>query len=80
VITSDLDLTINGSTNPSRAESSGLSEISFELWLGYEPTRQFQPFIGLGIKQLFGGTKGLVKQAVGDSGDVQALIGIEAWY
>lgn len=80
VITSELDLTVNGNTNPARDEGSGLSEINFELKLGYEPSRQFQPFIGLGLKQLFGGSKNFVKQAGGDSGKFQALIGIEAWY
>ncbi len=80
VLTSELDLVVNGSSNVERAEGSGLSLINFELRLGYERSRKFQPFVGLAFKQLFGQTRNFEKSAGGESSNLEALIGIEAWF
>ena len=80
VITSELDLVVNGNSNEQRKEGSGLSTLGFELKIGYQRSRKFLPFVGITYKQLFGETRELEKLTGGDNNKLEALIGIEAWF
>ena len=82
VLTSELDIVANGSTNQKYQEGSGLSNIEFGLRLGYERdgNRKFQPFVGLTARQTFGQTKNFAKADGQKSGGLEALIGIHSWF
>jgi copper resistance protein B len=80
VLTSGLDLTINGHSNIQRKEGSGFSSMNNELKVGYERTRKYQPFVGITYKQMFGETRKLVKQAGSNNNEFEMMIGIEAWF
>lgn len=82
VLTPELDIVANGSTNTQFNEGSGLAEIEFSLRLGYEANgnRKFQPFVGLTARQTFGGTKRFEKSEGNKSGDIKAMLGIHSWF
>jgi len=80
VLTPEFDITLNGKTNEDFGEGSGLSEIEASIRIGYEPSKKFQPFIGLSFLQTFGTTKNL-KEAEGEDSDNFSLIaGIHFWF
>ena len=82
VLTPELDIIANGSTNQQYQEGSGLSEIEFSLRLGYERNgnRKFQPFVGVTARQEFGQTKEFSKENGRKSGGLEATIGIHSWF
>lgn len=82
IITPELDLVFNGSTNPDYDEGSGLSEVEFSLSIGYERDgyRKIQPFVGLSGHQTFGGTRRFHKARGESSGDVVGLLGLRGWF
>ncbi|MBT8114609.1 MAG: copper resistance protein B [Arenicella sp.] len=80
VLTPELDITANGSSNEKYREGSGLSEVEFSIRLGYERSRKFQPFIALAARQAFGSTSDFAKQDGNDSSDIEALVGIHSWF
>lgn len=82
VLTPELDIVANGSSNQKYQEGAGLSEVELSLRLGYERNgnRKFQPFMGVTARQTFGQTKRFAK-ALGDgSGSIEAMIGIHSWF
>jgi len=82
VLTPELEIIANGSTNEAYEEGSGLSEIEFSLMLGYEHNgnRKFQPFFGYTAKRKFGATKRLA-QAEGEStSKSEFMIGLHSWF
>ncbi|NNC98659.1 MAG: copper resistance protein B [Gammaproteobacteria bacterium] len=80
VLTPELEITANGSTNRKYGEGSGLSDVELSVRLGYEPTRKFQPFVGLNARQSFGVTRRLQKAAAKSSGDVELMMGVHFWF
>ena len=80
VLTPELDVVVNGSSNALRLEGSGLAEIEFELHLGSEPNRKIQPFAGFSIRQNFGNTRNLLKQNGSDTSTATVLIGLHGWF
>ena len=82
VLTPELDIIANGSSNDKYQEGSGLANIEFGVRLGYEHEgqRKFQPFVGLSASQTFGKTKQLAKAQGEDSGSLEVMIGIHSWF
>lgn len=82
VLTPELDIVANGSSNSEYREGSGLSEIEFSLRLGYERNgnRKFQPFLGIVGRQTFGGTKRFEKSEGNNGGNLSAMIGVHSWF
>lgn len=80
VITPEFDITVNGNTNEEYGEGSGLASIEAGIRIGYEFSRQFQPFIGIEGKQLFGKTKKLEDAEGHDTDNLSVIAGIHFWF
>ena len=80
VLIPEIDITFNGDTNERFGEGSGLSVIEASLRLGYEPSRKFQPFIGISGKQTFGATKSIEESEGNKSNNLSVIAGIEFWF
>ncbi|MEM7358240.1 MAG: copper resistance protein B [Pseudomonadota bacterium] len=82
VLTPEMDIVVNGRSNSTFEEGSGLAEIEFSLRLGYEPdgNRKFQPFFGLITRQLFGATRAMAKQNGSSGDDFAVMIGLHSWF
>ncbi len=82
VLTPELDIVVNGRSNQTFAEGSGLAEIEFSLRLGYDhkANRKFQPFVGFTSRQSFGATKRFEKLLGHSSNDIELMIGIHSWF
>lgn len=80
VLTPEFDITVNGNTNEDFGEGSGLSEIEASIRIGYEPSKKFQPFLGLSALQTFGRTKDLKKGESEDTENFSLIAGIHFWF
>lgn len=80
VLTPDIEVVFNGDNNQRYSEGAGLSEAELSLRLGYEVTRNFQPYVGISAVQSFGNTRDFIKDEGEDSGNVSATIGVHFWF
>lgn len=82
VLAPELDIIVNGRTNPLYAEGSGLAELEFSLRLGYERNgnRKLQPFVGLSTTQKFGGTRRMAALEGEGANQTKLMIGVHSWF
>jgi copper resistance protein B len=59
---------------------SGLSDTQIGLRLRYEIKREFAPYIGVNWTQKYGKSADYARAEGEDSGDVQFVVGIRAWF
>ena len=80
VLTPEIELIINSDDNESYGDGAGLSETELSLRLGYEKSRNFQPYIGITSHQTFGNARSFRKNDGEDSGNISATIGLHFWF
>lgn len=79
VLTPIFEFIVNGTDNEKYGEGSGLSLAEFSLRLGYEPNRQFQPYIGITASQTFGNTRDYREAEGEEGGNFSAIVGVHFW-
>jgi len=80
VLSPELQVNLNGKSDPVLGEGSGLSDLELGLRLRYEIKREFAPYIGVNLESKFGGTADFATDEGEDISDVQYVAGIRAWF
>ncbi|MBY4677584.1 copper resistance protein B [Marinobacterium arenosum] len=80
ILSPEIELNLYGEDDASRGIGSGLSDLELGLRLRYEIRREFAPYIGLNWERKFGDTADFAREEGESTDDLQAVIGIRAWF
>ncbi|MDI3323777.1 copper resistance protein B [Pontibacterium granulatum] len=80
VLAPELEVNLYAEDDEARGIGSGLSGLELGLRLRYEIRREFAPYIGLNWERKFGQTADFARDEGEDTNDLQAVIGIRAWF
>jgi copper resistance protein B len=80
VLSPELEVNLYRRNDAAVGIGSGLSDMELGLRLRYELTREFAPYIGVNWTRKFGRTADYADAEGEDTNDVQAVVGIRAWF
>ena len=80
IMTPELEVDFYSKDDVARGIGSGFSNLELGLRLRYEIRRQFGPYIGINWEKRLGKTADLAAEEGEDTSDVQAVIGVRAWF
>ncbi len=80
ILQPEIEINFYSKRDPSRAISSGLSDLDTGLRLRYEISRKFAPYIGVAYTGKFGESADFTRAEGGIVNDVRFIFGIRLWY
>jgi copper resistance protein B len=80
ILTPELELDFYSKDDTARGIGSGFSTLELGLRLRYEFRRQFGPYIGISWEKRLGSTADIAKEEGESTSDLQAVLGIRAWF
>jgi len=80
ILTPEVEVNFYGQNDVELSIGSGLSDVELGLRLRYEVRREIAPYIGVNWNKSFGGTADFSRDAGKDTGDVEWVIGVRAWF
>ena len=80
ILSPELELDFYSNDDFARGIGSGLSTLELGLRLRYEIRREFAPYIGINWEKKLGNTADLARDEGDQTGDLQAVLGVRAWF
>ncbi len=70
------EINLSAQDIPDYAVGAGINDLSLELRLRYEVSREFAPYVGVQYNTLIGETSGIARRAGSDADDLQLVFGV----